>query len=129
MEYTIKIFTGVTGMVTSFFFGGWTVLLQTLVVFMIIDYISGIAVASYLRELNSQIGFKGIAKKVMILSLVAVSHLLDQIILGDGQLLRDAVIFFYMANELISILENVSKTSLPIPLKLKNTIKIIKGEE
>ena len=86
---------------------------------------SGVAVAGYLGKLNSRIGFKGIAKKVLILSLIAVAHLLDQIVVGEGQLMRDAVIFFYLANELLSFLENVSKTSLPIPQKLKDLIDVL----
>ena len=113
----------------TFLFGGWSLLLQTLIVFMIIDYLTGVVVAGYLGKLSSKIGFKGIAKKVMILSLVAVAHLLDQILVGDGQLLRDAVIFFYIANETVSIVENVGKTSLPISNKLKNTINMLKGEK
>jgi len=87
--------------------------------------VSGVAVAGYLGKLNSRIGFKGIAKKVLILSLIAVAHLLDQIVVGEGQLMRDAVIFFYLANELLSFLENVSKTSLPIPQKLKDLIDVL----
>ena len=128
MENTVKMITGMMGAVVSFLFGGWSVLLQTLVVFMIIDYVSGVAVAGYLRELNSTIGFKGIAKKILILSLVAVAHLLDQIIVGEGQLMRDAVIFFYLANELLSIMENVSRTSLPVPQKLKELIDTLQKQ-
>jgi toxin secretion/phage lysis holin len=129
MESTARYLVGAAGAVVSYLFGGWSLLLQVLVVFMVIDYVTGVAVAAYHSKLSSKIGFKGIAKKVSILSLVAVGHLLDQIILGDSQLLRDAVIFFYLANELLSILENVGKTSLAIPQKLKNMIDILKGDE
>ena len=84
MEQLFKIILGVVSCVASFLFGGWSLVLQTLIVFMVIDYLTGVLVAGYLGKLSSRVGFKGIAKKVMILSLVAVAHLLDQILVGDG---------------------------------------------
>lgn len=127
MENTIKIITGIAGAAATYLFGGWNLVIQTLMFLMMIDYITGAAVAAYLGELNSKIGFKGIAKKILIISLVAVAHLLDQLIIsGDNQLLRDMVIFFYIANELISILENISKTNLPIPEQLKAMVAVLK---
>ena len=129
MENTFKIVVGVGGGLASFLFGGWSALLQTLVLFIALDYVIGVLVAGYHGELNSKVGFKGIAKKVLILLLVAVAHQID-LLLGDGSLIRDAVIFFYLANELLSILENVGKTNLPIPVVLKKAVETLnnKGE-
>src|SRR5690625_5055442 len=129
MENAFKIIVGVGGGLASFLFGGWSVLLQTLVVFIVLDYIFAIIVAATHGELNSKKGFKGIAKKVAILVLVAVAHQVDGI-LGDGTLIRDSVIFFYIANELLSILETVGKTNLPIPNVLRRAVETLnsKGE-
>lgn len=130
MDNTIKIVLGVGGGLASFLFGGWSALIQTLVFFILLDYVFAVIVAAVNGQLNSKIGFKGIAKKVAILVLVAVAHQVD-LILGDDSLIRDSVIFFYIANELLSILETVGKTSLPIPDVLKKAIEILnnKGED
>lgn len=129
MENAFKIIVGVGGGLASFLFGGWSALLQTLVLFIALDYVIGVLVAGYHGQLNSKVGFKGIAKKVLILLLVAVAHQID-LLLGDGSLIRDAVIFFYLANELLSILESVGKTNLPIPDVLKKAVETLnnKGE-
>ena len=129
MENTFKIIVGVGGGLASFLFGGWSALLQTLVLFIVLDYVIGVMVAGYHGQLNSKVGFKGIAKKVLILLLVAVAHQID-LLLGDGSLIRDSVIFFYIANELLSILETVGKTNLPIPDVLRKAVETLnsKGE-
>ena len=129
MDTTIKVIVGIGGGLASFLFGGWSALLQTLVLFIVLDYIFAIIVAFTHGELNSKKGFKGIAKKVAILVLVAVAHQVDNI-LGDGSLIRDSVIFFYIANELLSILETVGKTNLPIPDVLRKAVETLnsKGE-
>lgn len=104
-------------------------MIQTLVLFIVLDYVFAVLVAATHGKLSSKIGFKGIAKKVAILVLVAVAHQID-LILGDGSLIRDSVIFFYIANELLSILETVGKTSLPIPDVLRRAVDTLnsKGE-
>ncbi|MGM8215184.1 phage holin family protein [Bacillaceae bacterium W0354] len=129
MENLIKLIVGFFGAIASFLFGGWSLLLQTLLLFIALDYILGVAVAASHGKLNSKIGFKGIAKKVAILALVAVGHAID-LVMGDNSFVRDAVIFFYLANELISILETVGKTNLPIPSVLKKAVEALnhKGE-
>lgn len=129
MDNTIKIITAFCGAAASFLFGGWSPLIQVLVIFIAIDYVMGVTVAAYLGKLSSKVGFKGIAKKVMILLLVAVAHAVDSV-LGDSHFVRDAVIFFYLANELLSILETVGKTELPIPSVLKKAVETLnnKGE-
>ena len=129
MDNAIKIAVGLGGGLASFLFGGWSALLQTLVLFIVLDYVIGVMVAGYHGQLNSKVGFKGIAKKVLILLLVATAHQID-LLLGDGSLIRDSVIFFYLANELLSILESVGKTNLPIPNVLRKEVETLnsKGE-
>jgi toxin secretion/phage lysis holin len=129
LENVIKFIVGVGGGLASFLWGGWSALIQTLVLFIVIDYVFAVLVAAAHGELSSKKGFRGIAKKVAILVLVAVAHQIDQI-LGDGHFIRDAVIFFYIANELLSILETVGKTNLPIPSVLKKAVETLnsKGE-
>lgn len=130
MDNAIKIAVGIVGGLVSYLFGGWSVLLQTLVVFIVLDYVIGVVVAGYYGKLNSKVGFKGIAKKVLILLLVAIAHQID-LLLGDGSLIRDSVIFFYIANELLSILETVGRTNLPIPNVLRKAVETLneKGED
>jgi toxin secretion/phage lysis holin len=82
-------------------FGGWSVLLQILVAFVIIDYLSGLLASGVEGKLSSKIGFKGIAKKLMIFCLVASGHLVDKAV-GQGHLISDSIIFFYLGNELLS---------------------------
>jgi len=127
MRVTQCILGAASGAV-SFLLGGWTAALQALIIFIVVDYAVGVVIAMYLGELNSKKGFRGIAKKVLILVLVAVAHLLDGVIFEGGYFLRDAVIFFYIANEVISILENIGKTKVPIPQKLKNAVEILKDK-
>lgn len=130
MENVLKISVGLGGGLASFLFGGWSVLLQVLVIFIVLDYIFGVLTAAHLGELSSKIGFRGIAKKVMILLLVAVAHSIDTV-MGDTHLVRDAVIFFYIANELLSIIESAGRVGLPIPDALKKAVDNLqqKGED
>jgi len=128
VENIIKFIVGVGGGLASFLWGGWSALVQTLVLFIVLDYAFAVLVAGSHGELNSRIGFKGIAKKIAILVLVAVAHQID-LILGDGSLIRDTVIFFYIANELLSILETAAKTDLPIPNALKKAVDTLKGDD
>lgn len=122
MEILIKSIVAVIGAIITFLLGGWSPLLQVLVIFIVLDFVLGFLVAATHGELNSSIGFKGIAKKVIILSLVAIAYSIDTIT-GDGTFIRDAVIFFYLANELLSILETVGKTNLPVPDVLKKAVE------
>lgn len=113
----------------SFLFGGMDGLLYALIVFMVLDYVTGIIVAVTKHELSSEIGFKGIAKKVLIMALVAVGHILDAHVLGGGAFCRSAVIGFYIANEGISILENAGELGLPLPKKLIAVLKQLKSKD
>jgi toxin secretion/phage lysis holin len=116
------------GAVVGFFFGGWTIPLRILVSLSIVDYVSGLIAGGVEGKLSSKVGFKGIAKKVMMFALVATGNLVD-IAIGKGHVFRDAVIFFYMGNEILSILENAGRIGLPIPEQLRSAIEILKGKE
>ena len=113
----------------SFLWGGVDGLLYALIVFMILDYTTGVIVAVTKHELSSEIGFKGIAKKVLVMALVAVGHILDEHILGGGAFCRSAVIGFYIANEGISILENAGELGIPLPKKLIAVLKQLKSKD
>lgn len=127
MENIFRFSVAVIGAIVTFLLGGWSPLLQVLILFIVFDYVLGFLVAATHGELNSKIGFKGIAKKVAILTLVAVAYALDTV-MGDNMLMRDTVIFFYIANELLSILETVGKTDLPVPQVLKNAVAKLNGK-
>ena len=112
----------VIGAALGWFLGGGTPALYTLIVFMIIDYISGVMLAIVNKEVSSAVGARGIFKKMMIMAFVGMGHLLDAYAIGQGQMLQTEIIFFYMSNEGISILENTTELGLPIPQKLKDIL-------
>jgi len=112
----------------TYLYGGWTALIQILLAFVAVDYITGLISAGANGELSSKIGFIGIARKTFIFILVAVGHLADMA-LGTDSIIQDAVCYFYMANELLSILENAGKIGLPIPDILKNAVGTLQGKE
>lgn len=112
------VFTLIGGWL-GYFLGGYDGLLYALVVFMAADYITGIMCAVSDKKLSSEVGFKGICRKVLILMLVGIANLLDLQVIGTGAVLRTAVIFFYLSNEGVSLLENAAHLGLPIPEKLK----------
>ena len=129
MEKIIQYISAAVAAVCGFLWGQADGLLYALIAFMAIDYISGVIVAVVRHELSSEVGFKGIAKKVLILALVAVGHILDVHVLGGGAVCRSAVIGFYLANEGISILENAGELGLPLPKKLIAVLKQLKDKE
>ncbi len=112
------IFTGVGGWL-GWFLGGCDGLLYALVLFVVVDYITGVMCAANDHKLSSEVGFRGICRKVLIFLLVGIGHVLDAQIIGTGSVLRTAVIFFYLSNEGVSLLENAGHLGLPIPEKLK----------
>ena len=107
----------------GYFLGGMDGLMIALIIFMTLDYITGLMCAVIDKKLSSAVGFKGIFKKVLIFSLVGVGHLLDTRVIGSGSVLRTAVIFFYLSNEGVSLLENATYLGLPIPQKLKSVLE------
>lgn len=125
----IQVGIAAIGGALGYFLGGWDGFMYTLLVFVIIDYITGVMCAIADHKLSSEIGFKGICKKVLIFALVGVGHLLDRHVLGNGEVLRTAVIFFYLANEGISLVENAAHLGLPIPKKLHEALKQLHDRE
>lgn len=115
------VFSAVGGWL-GYFLGGYDGLLYALVVFMVVDYITGVMCAVSDKKLSSAVGFKGICRKVLILMLVGIANLLDVQVIGTGAVLRTAVIFFYLSNEGVSLLENAAHLGLPIPEKLKEIL-------
>ena len=112
------IFTGVGGWL-GWFLGGCDGLLYALVLFVVVDYITGVMCAASDHKLSSEVGFRGICRKVLIFLLVGIGHVLDNQVIGTGSVLRTAVIFFYLSNEGVSLMENAGHLGLPIPEKLK----------
>ena len=99
--------------------GGWDGFLYALVVFVAMDYLTGIICAAVNKNLSSELGAKGIFKKVFIFALVGVGHTIDTYLIGGGGAVRTAVIFFFINNEAVSLLENATRLGLPVPPKLK----------
>ena len=113
------ITAGVIGLLT-WFFGGRDRLIDVLITCAIIDYIMGVTVAYTKKELSSRIGFKGLAKKMAVFCLVGISHVIDNLIPGDGATFRSIISLFYISNEGLSILENTDALGIPIPQFLRN---------
>ena len=98
-------------------------MLYALIAFVVLDYITGIMCAVIDKKLSSEVGFRGIFKKVLIFALVGVANILDVNVIGTGSVLRTAIIFFYISNEGVSVLENAGHLGLPIPEKLKTVLE------
>ena len=115
----------------GYFLGGCDGLVIALVVFAAADYLTGVMCAVSERKLSSEVGFRGICRKVLIFVMVGIANILDVQVIGNGSILRTAIIFFYISNEGISLLENAGRLGLPIPEKLKMVLKHLhdKSEE
>lgn len=122
MQYVFAAAGGFLG----WFLGGFDGFLYALMIFVIVDYVTGIMVAVLEKKLSSEVGFRGIFKKVLIFCMVAIENILDTHIIRSGSIMRTAVVFFYLSNEGISILENVALIGLPIPQKLKDVLEQLK---
>ena len=107
----------------TYLFGGWDIALIVLMTFMALDYITGVVYAVINKSLNSNIGFKGLIKKCMILVVLVVAVLLDRMINGESWVFRTLVCYFYIANEGISLLENAANLGVPIPNKIKDALE------
>lgn len=125
---TVQIAFAALGGALGTVLGGWDGFLYALIVFVVIDYLSGLMAAFIQKKLSSEVGFKGICKKVIIFFLVAVANIIDVEIIKNGSVVRTAVIFFYLSNEGISILENASKVGLPVPKKLQEVLEQIRDD-
>ena len=116
------IFTAIGGWL-GWFLGGCDGLLYALIAFVAIDYVTGVLCAINDHALSSEVGFRGIARKVIIFLLVGIGHILDTQVIGSGSVLRTAVIFFYISNEGVSLVENAAHLGLPVPEKLKAVLE------
>ena len=116
------VFTAVGGWL-GYFLGGCDGLLIALVVFAVVDYITGVMCAINDKKLSSEVGFRGICRKVLIFFLVGVANILDVQVIGTGSVLRTAIIFFYLSNEGVSLVENAAHLGLPVPEKLKAVLE------
>lgn len=113
----------------GYFVGGVDGLMTALLIFMALDYITGLMCAIADKKLSSAVGFRGICKKILILMLVGVAHIVDLHVVGTGDALRSAVVCFYLSNESVSMLENAAHLGLPIPEKLKSVLAQLHGRE
>ena len=120
-----SVFTAVGGAL-GYFIGGCDGLVIALLSFVVIDYVTGVFLAFEKKEISSEVGFHGICKKVLIFILVGVANILDVYVIQTGAILRTATIFFYLANEGISILENASALGLPVPKKIQDALAQLK---
>lgn len=121
-----KFRIAITGSLISYLFGGWSAVLEVLLIFVIFDYVTGIIGAGVEGSLSSAVGLRGIGRKVGIFVLVAAAHLVDRV-LGNAHLFRDTTIFFYLANELLSIIENIGRIGLPIPPAIGQAVEVLRG--
>lgn len=131
---TIQLIFAAIGGWLGYFLGGCDGLLVALVVFAVVDYITGVMCAVADKKLSSEVGFKGICRKVLIFLLVGIANILDVQVIGTGSVLRTAVIFFYISNEGVSLLENAAHLGLPIPEQMKAVLEQLhdraeKGDE
>lgn len=116
------VITGIGGWL-GYFLGGCDGLVYALIAFVVADYITGVMCAVADKKLSSAVGFKGICRKVLIFLLVGIANILDVQVIGTGSVLRTAVIFFYISNEGVSLIENAGHLGLPIPVKIKTVLE------
>lgn len=120
---TIQLIFAALGGWLGYFLGGCDGLLYALLCFVVLDYITGVMCAIVDKKLSSSVGFKGIFKKVLIFILVGLAHVMDVHVIGTGSVLRTAIIFFYISNEGLSLVENAAYLGLPVPKKLKDVLE------
>jgi toxin secretion/phage lysis holin len=126
---TFQVIVTAIGGYIGWFLGGVDGFMYALITFVVIDYVTGLMVAVLEKKLSSEIGFRGIFKKVLIFTFVGIGNIIDVYLIKNGSAIRTAVIFFYVSNEGISIIENAAKIGLPIPQKLKDILEQLNKEE
>ena len=124
----LRIAAAGIGGIATYIWGPWDALIIALVAMVIIDYITGVIKAAVQGKLSSAVGFRGLLKKVAIFLLVAVGVMVDRVIPATNEAVRSAVIFFYIANEGLSILENAGELGLPLPAALKKSLEKMKDK-
>ena len=128
IQIAIDSVAGVVGAILGFMYGEVNGLFRALIAFMVLDYISGVFAAVSEKKISSKVGFRGIAKKMLIPAFVALGHITDTYVLGGIPAAMSAVMLFYIANEGISIVENAAALGLPVPQKIKNVLEQIKNK-
>ncbi|MBR2207202.1 MAG: phage holin family protein [Synergistaceae bacterium] len=128
----LEYIAGLIGALAGYFFGGFDGLIKALIAFAVVDYFTGMAAAWYSNELSSQIGFKGILRKVTMFVLVGVAHIVDRElvskVLGNAAILREGVLYSFLVNETLSIIENANKMDIPMPEVLTKHLLQIKNK-
>ena len=125
MQYVI---TGIGGFI-GWFLGGVDGFLYAFLMFVVVDYLTGLMAAYIQKKISSEVGFRGICRKVAIFCLIGIAHILDAQVIQSGSVLRTAIVFFYLSNEGISILENVTIIGLPVPQKLRDVLEQIRDKD
>ena len=120
---TLQLAFTVVGGWLGYFLGGCDGLILALLLFVVTDYITGVMCAAIDKKLSSSVGFKGIFRKVLIFMLVGIANIIDCQVIKQGSVIRTAVIFFYLSNEGLSLIENAAHLGLPVPEKLKNVLE------
>lgn len=132
MENVLNLFkmaVAAVGTMVSYLLGDWDTALFVLIAFMVLDYITGVIVAYVNKTVDSEIGFKGLAKKLFIIIILIAAVCLDRLLNNDGWVFRTLVCYFYIANEGISLLENAGNLGLPVPNKLKEALEQLNKDE
>lgn len=127
MQSAIKSILSAVATTLLFILGGWDIALQSLIIIMIIDYLTGISKSYVAKKLNSNKGFKGIVKKLAMLGIVAIAVIIDRLI-GDTGLIRNFIIYYLVANEGLSIIENLGEMDIIVPEFLKNKLEQLKDK-
>lgn len=131
MKKMNNIFNSAVAVIATFFtylFGGWDAAIGILIILMVLDYITGVVYAYVNKNINSEIGFKGLLKKCLVLVVLIVAVMLDRLLNTGDWVFRTLVCYFYIANEGISLLENISKLGVPIPAKIKDALEQLNKE-
>lgn len=127
MKNIVNFITGTLATMILYYLGGWDVALQILTLIVILDYVTGVCKAIYNKKLNSEVGLKGIVKKLGYFIVVAVAVILDRV-MGDTGAIRTLVIYFFVANEGLSIIENWGGMGLPLPQRLTDLLEQLKND-
>ncbi len=125
---TAQLIFSAIGGALGFFLGGWDGFLYALVIFVSADFLTGLMASAVEKKISSEVGYIGIIKKVFIFILVGIGSVIDKYIIGNGSILRNIIIFFYISEEGISIIENAGRAGLKIPQKLKDVLEQLKSK-
>lgn len=128
MKFEFNSIIAAIATIATYLFGGWDVALITLIVFMTLDYLTGVIIAINTKTLSSAVGMKGISKKMLIILILIGAVCLDRLVGNETWIFRTLVCYFYIANEGISLVENAANLGLPIPTKLKEALEQLKNE-